>query len=103
MNDLDILEGNLIIANRLTKPVLKELFYEDFLDSEFESTYLYDLRFHCNWEWLMETVIFIEQSGKEDDEFDIFGNCVQLGDEEFVGKNKKEAIWKAIVWWCENH
>jgi hypothetical protein len=34
---------------------------------------------------------------------DIFGNCVQLGDEEFVGKTKLEAVIKAVNWWVSQY
>ena len=51
----------------------------------------------------MEVVIEIEKHGGDENELDIFGNCVQLGDEEFVGETKIEAVWKAVVWWVSRH
>ena len=58
------------------------------------------LTYHSNWNELMKVVIEIEERGGDDNEFDIFGNCVQLGDEEFVGETKIEAVWKSVVWRC---
>ncbi len=58
------------------------------------------LTYHSNWNELMKVVIEIEERGGDDNEFDIFGNCVQLGDGEFVGNTKIEAVWNAVVWWC---
>jgi len=57
------------------------------------------LPFYNNWEEIMPVVIKIESFGGDKNEFDIFGNCVQLGDEEFVGKTKLEAVIKAVNWW----
>ena len=61
------------------------------------------LVYHASWNKLMEVVIEIEKHGGDENELDIFGNCVQLGDEEFVGKTKIEAVWKAVVWWVSQH
>lgn len=58
------------------------------------------LTYHSNWNELMKVVIEIEERGGDENEFDIFGNCVQLGDEEFVGETKIEAVWKSVVWRC---
>ncbi len=55
--------------------------------------------YHTSYDWLIPVVEKIEKNGGDENEFDIFGNCVQLSDEEFVGKTKIEAIWKAVVWW----
>ena len=57
------------------------------------------LLFDSNWEWIMEVVEKIESFGGDENEFDIFGNCVQLGDKEFIGKTKIEATYKAVCWW----
>lgn len=61
------------------------------------------LQFHKSWDWLMPVIEKIESSGRGEDEFDIFGNCVQLGNEEFVGKTKIEAAWHAVIWWIDNN
>lgn len=57
------------------------------------------LPFYNTFEEIMPVVIKIESLGGDENEFDIFGNCVQLGEEEFVGKTKLEAIIKAVNWW----
>jgi hypothetical protein len=57
------------------------------------------LPFYDNWNEIMPVVIKIESFGGDENEFDIFGNCVQLGDAEFVGETKLEAVIKAINWW----
>lgn len=57
------------------------------------------LPFYDNWGEIMPVVEKIESLGGDENEFDIFGNCVQLGDKEFVGKNKIEAVIKAVNWW----
>lgn len=57
------------------------------------------LPFYDTFEEIMPVVIKIESLGGDEYEFDIFGNCVQLGEEEFVGKTKLEAIIKAVNWW----
>ena len=54
-------------------------------------------KYHSSWDWLMPVVEKIESSKREEDEFDIFGNCVQVGDNEFVGKTKIEAVYMAVV------
>jgi len=61
------------------------------------------LPFYNTWEEIMPVVIKIESLGGEKNEFDIFGNCVELGDEEFVGKTKLEAVIKAINWWLSKN
>jgi len=57
------------------------------------------LPFYGNWEEIMPVVIKIESFGGDKNKLDIFGNCVQLGDEEFIGKTKLEAVIKAVNWW----
>ena len=37
----------------------------------------------------------------EGNEIDIFGNCVQIGDKEFVGKTKIEVVIEAVNWWIK--
>lgn len=59
--------------------------------------------YHTSYDWIMPVVSKIESLGGDENEFDIFGNCVQLGDKEFVGKTKIEAIWEAVVWWVSLH
>lgn len=59
--------------------------------------------FYNNWNEIMPVVIKIESLGGDENEFDIFGNCVQLGDEEFVGKTKLEAVIKAINYWISKN
>jgi hypothetical protein len=90
---------------------LKEItgLYDDILDTTFYS-YQPDNRYglesvpHYNtWNDIMPVVIKIESMGGDENEFDIFGNCVQLGDEEFVGKTKMEAVRKAIDWWLKEN
>jgi len=61
------------------------------------------LPFYNNWNEIMPVVIKIESFGGDENELDIFGNCVQLGDEEFVGKTKLEAVIKAVNWWVSQH
>jgi hypothetical protein len=62
-----------------------------------------ELPFYNNWNEIMPVVIKIESFGGDENELDIFGNCVQLGDEEFVGKTKIEAVIKAVNWWVSQH
>lgn len=51
-----------------------------------------------SWDWLMPVVVKIESMGGDECEFDIFGNCVQVGDVgEYVGKTKIEATWKGVI------
>ena len=59
-----------------------------------------NLKFHRDWDWLMEAVEFIESRGYE---IDIFANCVEIcttPDEDYVseavGKTKKEAVFLAV-------
>lgn len=61
------------------------------------------LPFYDEWNEIIPVVEKIEKIGGGDNEFDIFGNCVQLGSSEFIGKSKKEAILKAINWWIKNN
>lgn len=61
------------------------------------------LPFYDNWDEIMPVVIKIESFGGDENELDIFGNCVQLGDEEFVGKTKLEAVIKSVNWWVSQH
>lgn len=61
------------------------------------------LLFDCDWNWLMVVVNEIEKLGGEDNEFDIFANCVQLGEEGFVGSTKIEATYKAVCWWVSQY
>ena len=57
------------------------------------------LPFYNEWNEIMPVVEKIESLGGDENEFDIFGNCVQLGDKEFVAKNKIKAVIKAVNWW----
>jgi hypothetical protein len=59
-----------------------------------------DLKFHSDWNYLMNAVEFIENKKYE---IDIFGNCVEIcttPDEDYVsevvGKTKKEAVFIAV-------
>ncbi len=61
------------------------------------------LPFYNTWDELMPVVIKIESLGGDENEFDIFGNCVQLGDKEFIGETKIEAVWEAVVWFVSQH
>ena len=61
------------------------------------------LQFYDNWNEIMPVVIKIESFGGDENELDIFSNCVQLGDKEFVGKTKLEAVIKAVNWWVSQH
>lgn len=61
------------------------------------------LPFYNEWNEIMPVVIKIESLGGDENEFDIFGNCVQLGDEEFVGKKKLDAVIKAVNWWINKY
>ena len=51
----------------------------------------------------MPVVIKIESLGGDENEFDILGNCVGIGDEEFIGETKLEAVIKAVNWWISKH
>jgi len=76
------------------------------------ASYPYDyLKFHSDWNWIMEVVEAIEKSGYE---IDIFSNCVEICDTpdenyitEAIGKTKKEAVVNAInqflIWYNENN
>jgi hypothetical protein len=57
------------------------------------------LPFYNNWNEIMPVVMKIESFGGDKNKLNIFGNCVQLGNEEFVGKTKLEAVIKAVNWW----
>lgn len=57
------------------------------------------LPFYNTWEELMAVVIKIESFEGDENEIDIFGNCVQIGNQEFIGKTKLEAVRKAVDWW----
>jgi hypothetical protein len=57
------------------------------------------LPFYDTWNEIMPVVIKIESLGGDENRFNIFGNCVQLGNRDFVGKTKLEAVTKAIHWW----
>lgn len=61
------------------------------------------LLFDSDWNWLMAVVEKIESFGGDVNEFDIFGNCVQLGDAEFVGRSKIEATYNAVCWWINEY
>lgn len=100
MTEQEIISGNVDIANKLTKPLVREMFFKNLMDVEFELMDASDFRFDIDWNWLMKVVVWIEEHGGDENEFDIFGNCVQAGEKEFVGKTKIEATWKAVVDWC---
>jgi hypothetical protein len=51
----------------------------------------------------MPVVIKIENIGGDKNEFEIFGNCVKLGDMGFIGEIKLEAIIKAVNWWIDKN
>lgn len=59
--------------------------------------------YHTSYDWIMPVVSKIESLGGDDNQFNICGNSVKLGNEKFVGKTKIEAIWKAVVWWVSQH
>ena len=61
------------------------------------------LPFYNSWNEIMPVVIEIERFLEDGNKFDIFGNCVQLEDEEFVGETKLEAVIKAVNWWITQH
>lgn len=61
------------------------------------------LEYHTSWDWLMEVVEKIEEFGGDENEFDIFGNCVQLGDKSFLGTNKIDAVWKSVIDYLKSH
>jgi hypothetical protein len=58
---------------------------------------------YSNWDEIMPVVIKIESFGGDENELDIFGNCVQLGDMEFVGKTKLDVVIKAVNWWISQN
>lgn len=59
--------------------------------------YLYHILYFNEWDDLIPVVEKIESLGGDGYEFDIFGNCVQLGDEDFVGKTKMDAVIKVLI------
>ena len=59
--------------------------------------------FYNSWDEIMPVVIKIESFGGDENELDIFGNCVQLGDKEFVGNTKLESVINAVNWWVSQH
>jgi hypothetical protein len=61
------------------------------------------LPFYNTWDELMPVVIKIESFDGDENELDIFGNCVQIGDEEFVSKTKIDSVFNAVVWWINKH
>lgn len=61
------------------------------------------LPFYDDWAEIMPVVIKIESLGGDENEFDILGNCVGIGDEEFIGETKLEAVIKAVNWWISKH
>lgn len=69
-------------------------YYNNAEMQDFEALPLYD-----NYKEIMPVVVKIESFGGDENEFDIFGNCVQLGNKEFVGETKLEAVIKAVNWW----
>jgi len=57
------------------------------------------LPFYNTWDELMPVVIKIESiGGRHENILEIFGNCVNIGDEQFFGETKVEAVYKAVVW-----
>ena len=88
---MTILEGNILI---------EKFMYPNEIIGKYRAD---TLEYHESWNKIMEVVIAIEEKGGDENELDIFGNCIQLGDEEFVGKTKIEAVWKAVVWWVSQH
>ena len=64
-----------------------------------------DLLFDKDWNWIMFVVEKIEKMNNcsEDNEFDIFGKCVQLGEKEYVGDNKFDATLKAVIDYIDNN
>jgi len=88
---MTILEGNTLI---------EKFMYQNEIIGKYRAD---TLVYHESWNKIMEVVIAIEEKGGDENELDIFGNYVQLGDEEFVGKTKIEAVWKAVVWWISQH
>lgn len=73
-------------------------YYNNVEMQDFESLPFYD-----SWDEIMPVVIKIESFGGDENEFDIFGNCVQLGNLEFVGKTKLDAIIKAVNWFVSKN
>ena len=65
----------------------KEYYYYNNAEmQDYEALPIYD-----TWGEVMPVVIKIESFKGDDNEFDIFGNCVQLGDKEFTGKTIMES------------
>ena len=66
------------------------------------------LPFDTDWNWLIPVVEEIESYGGDENEFDIFSNCAVIGDgmvgePEFVGRTKIEAVYEAVVWWINEN
>ena len=61
------------------------------------------LPFYNSWGEIMPVVIKIESFGGDENEFDIFGNCVQIGDKEFIGETKLDAVIKSVNWWISEN
>ncbi len=65
--------------------------------------------YDISWNWLMPVVEKIESlnNGSEDNEFDIFSNCVQLraneSADEFVDETKMKAVYKAVLFYIKNY
>lgn len=57
--------------------------------------------FYNSWDEIMPVIEKIENFGGDSNEIDIFGNCVQIGDKEFVGKTKIEVVIEAVNWWIK--
>lgn len=73
-------------------------FYYNIKEDSYGSLPCYD-----TWDDLMPVVEKIENFGGEEQEFYIFGKCVQLGDMEFVGDTKMQAVKDAIIWWITKY
>lgn len=86
------------IEGKPTKPTSKPYFYyNNSQNKDYEA-----VPFYNTWDELMPVVEKIESLGGDENEFDIFGNCVQLGDKEFVGKTKLHAVYKAVCYYVSN-
>jgi len=55
------------------------------------------------WDELMPVVIKIESLGGDNREFDIFGNCVEFDNKEFIGETKIEAVRNAIMYYVNTY
>jgi len=84
-----------------TLPLIRERLTEnDYWLPKYGIKSLNQMKFHSDWNWIMEVVEVIEKLGYE---IDIFSNCVEICDipdenyiAEAVGKTKKEAVVQAI-------